>query len=715
MKTMRLLKMGLTLGLFLLCLGTNAQTSDSCIAKAPSEVAAGQPFQYTVTTFAQGDIVSADFGKFDIQGGPSVGTNTSITMTNGHVEQKTTYTYTYSLSCDREGSFSIPGVTISIDGKLLKSNFVIVKVVKTAKLPSYEPDRDFDSWFQMPQMPHIPQMPRWSPWMPQNSEADTEQEKGKADKFDKDDIFVKTTTSQWEAYQGEPVIVTHKLYLKSGITSYNIRQASMSPSESLWMDDLDLTYNTQRGTETINGKTYSVITVRQTAVYPRKTGKITIPKLHLTLVVGIPTTVNDPFWGKISTYKNKEVKLESNELTLKIRALPGAHSTEKTEVIGNFTMSSSLNRSNLHTNEAATLMITVTGNGNLHHIEAKDIDIVFPADWDVTNPRIIDHISAKGDIITGSRTFKYTLIPRSEGTFLIPAATYTYFNLETETHKTITAQGYELTVTKGRRTEPDTSNSKLPKNVKLYKVSKPILPDCRPAIPVKAELPTKPENRLCTESGTELALLSFTPAQHLVTASIMPSLCIYSATTWIILSVVFFFTLIISLIGILLTPLRWLRILCWTGLGIGSLMVLFPIIFAVQITRNIHPDRENVHIVQPLEVDATTCSAKAPDTVSVGESFPYTITINGKGKVKETHFDDFDMTGRSSSNSQSSLSIINGKTCKTGTTEYTYYLFCNKAGVYIIPPCTLQSGKKVLTTNPVKITVSDTKPQSDGI
>lgn len=490
MKKTRILRAGLAIGLIFLCLLTNAQAVDSCIAKAPSEVSVGRSFQYTVTTSAKGDIVSTDFGRFEIQGGPSIGSSTSITMVNGQVNQKTTYTYTYLLSCNREGTFSIPGITVSIDGKLLKSNFVIVKVVKVAKLPSHEPEDDIESWFRMPRMPQMPQIPRWSPWGSQEPQTDRNSNSGTFAKIGKDDIFVKATTSQLEAFQGEAVVVTHKLYIRSDIDAYDVRQAGMESTDALWLDALDLPRNAQRNTETIGGKTYTVITIRQTAAYPCKTGKIVIPALHLTIVVGVPATVKDPFWGTISTYKNRELKLESNELSLRVKALPGARSTAKTEVVGNFTMSSSLDRSSLHTDEAATLMITVTGSGNLHHIEAEDLGIDFPADWDVTYPRIIDHISARGDIVTGSRTFKYTLIPRSEGTFLISSAGYTYFNLESGTYKTITAQGYELTVTKGRRVPSDTAGGKHPKNVKLYKVSCPIRPSCRPASPVKAQIPT---------------------------------------------------------------------------------------------------------------------------------------------------------------------------------------------------------------------------------
>ncbi len=72
-----------------------AQSEDSCYAKAPAEVAVGQPFKYTVTTHAKGDVISTDFGKFELVNGPSVGTSTSITMIDRQVEQNTAYASSY--------------------------------------------------------------------------------------------------------------------------------------------------------------------------------------------------------------------------------------------------------------------------------------------------------------------------------------------------------------------------------------------------------------------------------------------------------------------------------------------------------------------------------------------------------------------------------------------------------------------------------------------
>jgi len=483
MKKANVLITGWIASFILLFSFANAQTSDSCFAKAPSEVGVGQQFKYTVSTTVRGEVISTDFGKFEFISGPSIGTSTSINMVNGHIDQKTTYTYTYYLSCEKEGNFVIPGITISVDGRLIKSNYVEISVVKAPKNVAPD-DQQADNWFNFSfpdiQMPSFDNFQFGWPWGGGNPQENAPQQQPQQkrgdkvqveDKIGKDDIFVKTITSKLEAYQGEAIVITHKLYIKEGLTQCNIQRAAFAPTQAFWLEGLELK-NRDKSTETVNGKTYDVFTIKQTAAYPCLTGKLIIPKLDLTLVMRVPATVKDPFWGAISSYRNKEIKVTSNELTVKVKPLPGAHSDTKAEVVGNFQATSTINKTEAHVNEAVILTITVSGSGNLHHVSADELNIDFPADCDVTYPRINAHISAKGDIISGSKTFKYTIIPREEGTFLIPGITYTYYDFDTGRYKTLTTQDYQINVTPGKSPAAPSDNDGEQKKskVKTYKI-----------------------------------------------------------------------------------------------------------------------------------------------------------------------------------------------------------------------------------------------------
>lgn len=121
---------------------TKAQVEPVCVAKAPSEVGVNQQFQYVVSTNAKATILETDFGKFELVGGPSTSTSTSISMANGTTEQKTEYSYVYFLSINREGTYTIPGVSVSVDGKVMHTDPVVVKVVKSPKMATENNDDD---------------------------------------------------------------------------------------------------------------------------------------------------------------------------------------------------------------------------------------------------------------------------------------------------------------------------------------------------------------------------------------------------------------------------------------------------------------------------------------------------------------------------------------------------------------------------------------------
>lgn len=438
-----------------------AQEESVCLAKAPAEVVVNQQFQYTVTTTEKGTVLETDFGKCEFVGGPSMGSSTSISIANGHTEQSTQYTYTYVLVCKREGTFTIPGVSISVDGKVLRSNAVEVKVVKAGKQSKGNSANGQTDPFRF----------EWPDFFGGNNPSQQHNSENVEYKDDikKEDLFVKTELAQAEAWQGEAVVVTHKLYIKQDIRGYDIARANYAATDALWLDRLDQNYSDE-STETIKGERYHVYTILQTAAYPLKTGKVTIPKLDLIVRIGVPAVVKNPFWGSMTTTRAKDFRLTANDVTLKVKPLPGARNDSKTETVGHFDISASINKTELSANQSVVLTVTVSGNGNLHHIEASDLNIEFPSDCDVTYPRVSQHIGAKGNLVSGTKTFQFTLIPRSEGEYFIPGASFTYYDDETQTYKTITTQDFRLDVKSGRvPSNQDEEKSDKPKG-KIYKI-----------------------------------------------------------------------------------------------------------------------------------------------------------------------------------------------------------------------------------------------------
>lgn len=437
------LKIALTLLFSIVYVSLMAQVS--CTAQAPSQVGVGQAFRYQVTLNEKpSKILNTNFGSFDVLNGPSQGSSSSISIINGQMTKSSSYSYTYTLAATKEGQLTIPGVTFSVNGSQVKSNSVTVNVVK-----------DGDGGGQS------------------QAQGRQRQQQQQSQGFNKKDVFVKAYCSNNNPYVGEQVIITHKLYVGPSVNGgYQVTHVNAPTQSGLWSYTLgNPDADAPRTTEVVDGKKYTVFEVRKTAVFPQKSGKITVTPFEIGFVARVIYTQqsNDPFdmfFGGRQYAQDYELDLKSNSVVLNCKALPENKQPEDfSGLAGNFKLSSNLSRNTLKTNDAANLTITVSGTGNLQHVEAPVIE--FPSDFDVTDPKITDNINTRGNSVTGSRTFEYIVIPREAGDFTIPAATFSYFDPQSHTYKTLTTEAYTLKVEKGKGGDVTTVSSANQKDIKF--------------------------------------------------------------------------------------------------------------------------------------------------------------------------------------------------------------------------------------------------------
>lgn len=412
----------------------SAYSQTTCTATAPAKVGINEAIQYTVKLNEKpSKIVSQEFGTFTLAGGPSQGSSTSISFVNGQKSVKSEYSYTYTLKPSKLGESIIPGVTFLVNGKQVKSNAVTVTVTQENQRQQQQQRRS--SWWDW-------DMPSTQPQQQQLS---------------KDDVILKASASKTNPYEGEEVIVIHKLYLGGNIQNFQPTGNEFPSQPDLWTYTLGNPEAEPKHTvETLNGKRYNVYELRKTAVFPQKTGEITITPLELEGIVTIPSG----WFGR-----QEKMNLKSNSVTLNVKPLPQGKPMGFSGLVGKFTIKSSLTKSELATNDATNLVITVSGSGNIQHIE--DLNINFPSDFDVTDPAISDRVQTGGNSVSGSRSFEYVIIPRAAGTFTIPAAEFSYFDLATHSYKTLTTESYTVTVAKGAGEENSVEGNSFKQDIQI--------------------------------------------------------------------------------------------------------------------------------------------------------------------------------------------------------------------------------------------------------
>ena len=394
----------------------------------------GETFRLSYTVNAEGkDIRVPEIPDFEVLIGPSTSTNMSTQIINGKMTTETSLTFTYILQPKKEGTFNIAPATIKVKGANYTSNALVIKV-----LP---PDKA--------------------------EEATKGGSTGTG--ISKDDAFLTIDVSKRNVYEQEGILVTFKLYVRKDIGG--IDQPKFPEFTGFLAQEVELPQNKQLVMENYKGKNYGTAIIKQTVLYPQRSGKITIPSGKLDIVLRVPgparqrTSVFDDFFGS-SSYIDVKKELTTPPVTIDVKPLPSGKPASFSGAVGNFTMTSSISSNNVKTDDAVTVKVKISGNGNIKLI--KNPEVAFPNDFDVYDPKVEVDIKTTTAGSSGTKTIEYMAIPRYAGDFEIPAVAFSYFDTKTGSYKTITSEPYKLHVEQGKGggTSPVVSNFSNKESVK---------------------------------------------------------------------------------------------------------------------------------------------------------------------------------------------------------------------------------------------------------
>lgn len=405
-------------------------------ASSKDQVMTGERFQVAYTINAQGtDFRGPGFDGFRVLTGPNPSTSHNYQIINGKMSQSVNLTFTYILQATTEGEYEIPPATINVDGKEYTSNALQVKVINSQAAGSQGGKVS----------------PQGSSNQPSSSQITRSQ-------VEREKVFIKAYVNKRNPYQGEEIIVTYKLYFNVSIKEYNYQKGYSFPG--FWSKDL--TDEVKQYKEFVDGEEFMVAEMKNTALFPQKSGKITIEPVEMKLLAQVQregsrrirdpffdSFFNDPFFNNV--YQEVELSIESNALEIDVRPLPIDNRPPGfSGAVGSFNIRSSIDNTKLKTNEPITLKYTISGQGNLELINNPDIS--FPPDFETYEPKVINNIRASASGVTGSRTFEYLMIPRNPGNFTIKPFEFSYFDPRTGKYNELQTEEYNISVTRGEET-----------------------------------------------------------------------------------------------------------------------------------------------------------------------------------------------------------------------------------------------------------------------
>jgi hypothetical protein len=227
-----------------------------------------------------------------------------------------------------------------------------------------------------------------------------------------------------------------------------------------WTKDISDNSNSLRqNSEYINGIEYTTAEVQKTVIVPQRAGKLTIDPMIIECVAQVRTEsnrqrsmdpfeafFNDPFFNRNIVNVKKE--LTSQTLTLEVKSLPeNGKPASFAGAVGNYNFKSEIDKTELSTNEAFTLTLTVSGTGNVELLQMPTP--VFPPDFEVYDPKVTTSVNPTSNGLSGTKKAEFLVIPRRAGSFTIPAVEFSYFNPANETYQTLQSEPYEIKVEKG--------------------------------------------------------------------------------------------------------------------------------------------------------------------------------------------------------------------------------------------------------------------------
>ena len=417
------------LTIILLCIMTLPLYADIELkATGPSEVEEGEQFQlkFTVNTQDVSDFSFSGTEGFNIDYGPSRSSQSSFQMINGKTSQSSSITYTYTLSALKQGTYTIPAATITAGGKQYKSNTLTIKV-----------------------FPGDPDAAKGKKNKSQNSQNERMHTQDAGDKITGKDLFITVTADKQRIYEQEAVVLTYKVY-----SLVNLSQLSgeMPDLEGFHTQEIDLPQQKSLKMEMYNGKKYGTCVWRQYVLFPQRSGKMTIPAIKFDAIVIQQNRSIDPFdafFNGGSSIVEVKKTITAPSLTIDVSPLPSPKPDNYSGAVGKFNISSSLTPTEgLKTNDALTLRVTLSGNGNMKLMKAPQP--AFPTDFETYDAKITDKTKISANGVTGNKVYDFIAVPRHAGKFTIPPVEFCYFDPSANAYKTIKTEAYNLEVAKGK-------------------------------------------------------------------------------------------------------------------------------------------------------------------------------------------------------------------------------------------------------------------------
>jgi hypothetical protein len=220
--------------------------------------------------------------------------------------------------------------------------------------------------------------------------------------------------------------------------------------------------------EELGGRQYNALLIRKSQLYPLRSGDLVIEPVGLDNTVtfyregktnrgqapagSVFDQMMRDFWGESQTAgvpEKDQLNLHTDSVVIHVKPLPETGKpADFSGAVGQFSLQSNLTGISLKTNETDTLVLIVSGKGNLPMINAPALHL--PGGLESYDPSAKEELNQTVSPIQGRKIFQYIFTANKAGAFTIPSIVFSYFDPQTAAYKTDSTAPLLLKVLPGK-------------------------------------------------------------------------------------------------------------------------------------------------------------------------------------------------------------------------------------------------------------------------
>ncbi len=331
----------------------------------------------------------------------STSQSTNYSYINGR--PSVSYTYGYSFIAQNPGTYTFPSLYIEVNGEQFQTETITFKVLDPENID-------------------------------QNNAARSP------------DIYVRLEPSNDNPVVGEQVIANVVLYFKSEVEVSSYQPSPGWKAEGFWKEDLENRQQARTTSTLINGVRYQRAVLLQQAIFPTKSGELTLSPFEVVVQVRKRNRRRDIFSFGLG---QERMELSSLPVKVTVRPLPDVDNAVFSGAVGKFEITRTLEPSEAFVGESVEIKTSISGQGNIPLIVKPEYN--YPEALELYDPQESSSITRNNQQIGGTKTFTDIVIARNEGEYVIPEQRFAYYDPDLKRYRNITLPMLTLEVKRDPR------------------------------------------------------------------------------------------------------------------------------------------------------------------------------------------------------------------------------------------------------------------------